>query len=288
MKKKKVLLTALFIALAAVIASGVFLAKAYGDRSAGWHEGVKGIRYYAGEDGNIATGYQVIDGQPYYFNWRGKPSDKGWIADEETGEDRFYCTGDGALMTGWHYLQGKTWYFYEAEDPENGVLAGEIARNYTTPGGIHFGETGYIDGEEGEALGYAIDVLNRFGWDLQSAYKYSGSLRYADGRETDYGLKIHQCALKGFRDGEGNCLAWAGTFCTMARLLGYDCRMVWGTLWFRGEYVTHAWDEIWEEDGIHVYDPRHRAGKDFSGFDVRYGDKGTYKYNEESKQYLEW
>lgn len=286
--KKKVLTAIIIIILAAAAAAAAAFFAVYGDRSPGWHDSVAGFRYYADESGEIARGYRQIEGEPYYFDRFGRPYEKGWIADPEGSEAQYYCTGGGKLLTGWHYIDGKAWYFYEESAPDKGVLAGETARNITTPGGIVIGETGYIDGEEGEALGYGIDVLNRFGWDLVSAYKYSGSLRYADGRETDYGLRIHKCALKGFRDGEGNCLAWAGTFCTMARLLGYDCRMVWGTLWFRGEYVTHAWTEIPEEDGIHVYDPRHRAGKDLSGFDVRYGDPGTYKYNEETKQYLEW
>ena len=73
----------------------------------------------------------------------------------------------------------------------------------------------------------------------------------------------------------------------MAKLLGYDCRQIWGTLQWKGTR-PHAWTEIWEEDGPHVYDPRKHEGVDMAGFDVHYGDKGSYKYDEDSKQYLEW
>ena len=103
-----------------------------------------------------------------------------------------------------------------------------------------------------------------------------------------YGLPLVQLV-----DAKGEMTAetpWAGTFCTMARLLGYDCRMIWGTLQWNENTVTHSWTEIWyeDEDEPHVFDPRHNDGQDLSGYDVRYGDKGTYKYNLESRQYLAW
>ena len=73
----------------------------------------------------------------------------------------------------------------------------------------------------------------------------------------------------------------------MAKLLGKDCRQIWGSLSWNG-VRPHAWTEIWEKDGHHVYDPRKHDGEDMAGFDVRYGDKGTYKYDLDSIQYLEW
>ena len=157
-----------------------------------------------------------------------------------------------------------------------------------TSGGIIIAGKGYLDGDEALAIAYAIDVLDRYGWTLESAYKYSSSLRFVRNSEELYGFRIHKCAIQGFKYGEGNCLAWVGTFCAMAKVMGYDCRLVWGTLPYNGEQVPHGWAEIWEEDGIHVYDPRKHEGEDMSGFDERYGEKGSRKYNEESKQYMDW
>ena len=286
--RKIIIFAATLISVAAIAAIIALLFFAYGDRSPGWHSYGSTVRYYVEEDGTIAKGYQLIDGQPYYFNWRGHPHGKGWITDSEDSSIRYYCTGGGKLLTGWTYMDRNAWYFYQKQDAGQSRRIGQAARNYTTSGGITIGDEGCIGGEEGEALGYGMDVLNRYGWDLLSAFKYSSSLRYADGREDYYGLRIHSCAWHGFKYGQGNCLAWASTFCVMAKLLGYDCRLVWGTLEFRGEDVTHAWTEIWDDEGIHVYDPRKNGGKDLGGFDRRYGEKGTYKYNLEDITYLDW
>ncbi len=290
MKKsnKIIVRISLIISLLAIAAIAVTLFSAFGNRAPGWHNGLGIVKYYVDEQGALADGYQLVGGKPYYFNAYGIPAKEGWIRDTETDSELYYCIGDGELATGWHYIDDKARYFYRKGDLQREDSAGEVARSYTTSGGFYIGDKGYIDGEEGEAIGYGVNVLNRYGWDLTTAFKYASSLRYADDRTTDYGLKVHLCALKAFRDGEGNCLAWSGTFCTLARILGYDCKMVWGTLHFRGEDVTHAWTEIWEDDGPHVYDPRKNGGKDLGGFNVHYGDKGTYHYNVDSIQYLDW
>lgn len=289
MKKRNKIITGIAVTISAVIVlillTGAIIL--FVGLEPGWHKIGDTSLFYITEEGDLATGYQLIGDEPYYFNYRGRPYKAGWI-DDDSGEHQYYCTGDGRLATGWKYMDGKAWYFYQNSDVGNGGGPGEIARDYTTSGGITIGKKGYIDGEEGEALGYGMDVLNRYGWNLRSAFKYSSSLKYADGRDNLYGLTIHSCARHGFKYGQGNCLAWSSTFCVMAKLLGYDCRLVWGTLRFRGEDVTHAWNEIWEEDGPHVYDPRKNGGKDFGGFDRHYGEKGTYKYNEDSITYLDW
>ena len=265
----------------------------------GWHEENGAPASYVSDEGEMVTGYQIIGKEPFLFSPDGKlittagwydVNGKPWTQGEK--EDRFYCEEGGELATGWKYIDGKVWYFYQKEDLERDD-AGEdrklcaVAKNYTTTGGIPIPESGFVDGDKGLALAYGIDVLNRYGWTLKDAYKYSSSLRFVAGADEHYGLTIHSCALHGFKYGEGNCLAWSGTFCVMAKLLGYDCRQIWGTLQWKGTR-PHAWTEIWEEDGPHVYDPRKHEGVDMAGFDVHYGDKGSYKYDEDSKQYLEW
>lgn len=287
-KRKKTIITAIIIilVLAAVTAAAALYMS--GAVNPGWHEIRTGFHYYIDQNGKPASGYVQVDGEPYYFGRFGIPSEKGWITEPGSDEAEFYCEGNGRLMTGWHYMEGKARYFYQEQDCTDDRRIGEVARDFTTAGGIYIDSRGYLDGEEGEAVGYGIDVLNRYGWDLESAYKYSAALRYADGRSDDYGLTIHSCGWHGFKYGEGNCLAWAGTFCVMAKLLGYDCRMIWGTLEFRGEEVTHSWNEIWEKDGPHIYDPRRNGGQDMGGFDKKYGEKDTYKYNLDNITYLDW
>ena len=232
--------------------------------------------------------YNEAEKQPMYYKADDSLPEKGWI-DDENGEHLYYCEGEGKLATGWKYLEKKVWYFYQESDAKNGYQIGRLARNYETPGKLKIPETGCFEGEEALALAYGIDVLNRYGWDLKKAYKYSSSLRFETRDELDGDSTIHEAALIGFETGKGNCMVWSGTFCTMAKLLGEDCRLVWGTLVWNG-VRPHAWTEIWVEgdDQPHVYDPRKNEGQDFSGFDVRYGDRGTYKYNLDSRVYVKW
>lgn len=251
----------------------------------GWHIISGKKAFYSDDRGKIATGYQMIEGDPYYFNLIGMPAKSGWV---ETKDGIFFCEGEGKLAVGWHYIGEKAYFFYEEKDKPDDGLVGAQAKNYVTAGRLAIGEEGYLEGEEALAIAYALDVLDRYGWSLESAYKYASSLRYEGDAKDLYGYTIHTIANQGFKYGKGNCLVWTAPFVVMAKVMGYDCRLVWGTLPYRGKQVEHAWAEIWEDDGPHVYDPRRHLGKDMSGFDERYGEKGTRRYNEESIKYVEW
>lgn len=231
------------------------------------------------------TGYKIKDGKPLYFDSLGRPSQTGWI---HIDEGDYYCIGKGALATGWKYLDGKAYYFYQEEDADEKHRLGAQARDFTTEGKIKIPKTGYVDGDEGLTIAYSIDVLDRFGWDLESAYRYSAALGFITGNEEHYGFTIPGCAIQGFKHGEGNCLAWAGTLCAMAKVMGYDAYLVWGSVHWNDKDYPHGWVEIKMSDGVHVYDPRKNDGKDMTGFDVRYGEKGTRKYNEDDRKYVPW
>ena len=262
----------------------------------GWHKEGKPTAYYILSDGEKAKGYQVINAQAYLFDQDGRViKEKGWYdsqgrkADSKAG---FYVTDEGKLATGWKYIDGKVRYFYQKKDVTEGRPLCALARKFETPGKIYIPARGYLDGDDGLCLAYGIDVLNRYGWTLEAAYKYAASLRFTAGTEHQYGLTVRGCALHGFKYGEGNCLAWAGTFCVMAKLLGYDCKLIWGTLEWRG-IRPHSWAEIWpkekcRDDEIRVFDPRKNEGVDMAGFDVRYGSKRSRDYILDSRQYLEW
>ena len=237
-------------------------------------------------DINYKHGYSLENGKAYYYNLLGKPSEKGWI---HSDEGDFYCIGNGELATGWKYLDKKAYYFYGKEDiGEPNAVLGRQAKSYTTKGGIVIPETGCLDDDRGLAIGYALDVLDKYGRDLESAYRYSAALGFIPGSDEHYGFTVPGCAIQGFQYGEGNCLAWAGTFCVMAQVMNYDTHLIWGTLEWRGEDVPHGWVEIWMDDGVHVYDPRKNDGEDMAGFDVRYGAPGTRDYNEDSKEEVPW
>lgn len=297
-KKPNIIIIIIAILLLCCLAGALIVKKVNDSREPGWHKTDSDRAYYVKSDGQKARGYQLIEDKAYLFDEDGRiVSEPGWYnkhgEKDEAGSD-YYCEGNGKLACGWKYLDKKVWYFYQKTDEE---ISGDnnlskLARGYTTSGKIEIPESGYIDGDEGLALAYGMSVLNKFGWNLRSAYKYSGSLEFEQPPEDNYGLTIHSCANYGFKNGSGNCLVWSGTFCVMARLLGHDCRQVWGTLVWNG-VRPHAWTEIWDEedptdDEIAVFDPRKNKGEGFAGFNVRYGQKGTYRYNLHDRKYLEF
>ena len=245
--------------------------------------------YYFNESGSnkgvlFRKGYKLIDGDPYYFTKRGKAAKEGWVSDNNGA--KFYCKGDGQLKTGWMALQDVAYYFYKPDDGKDFKI-GELAKDYKFSESIYIPESGCIDGEEGKALSYGIKVLDQEGWNLKAAYKYAGRLKYS-GRYDRYDYLIHKCAIQGFENQTGNCLVWMGCFCTLARLMKYDCQVVWGFIIHKGEEIPHSWTEIKESDGVYVYDPRKANGKNLSGYHVMYGQRGTYNYVESKKTYLKW
>lgn len=295
-KGKHVVAIALALALCTMAAAYLIVGKLIEDNKPGWHREGKTLSYYVLENGERVRGYHLIDGKAYLFDPDGRIiREKGWYDDQgkKAGSNAdFYVTDEGELAKGWKYIEGKVRYFYQKEDAGDDRTVGALARGYTTKGKIHIPTSGYLDGDDGLCLAYGIDVLNRYGWSLESAYKYAASLRFIAGTEHQYGLTIRGCAIQGFKYGEGNCLAWAGTFCVMAKLLGYDCRLIWGTLEWRG-IRPHSWAEIWpredsNDEELRVFDPRKNDGVDMAGFDVRYGSKRARDYILDSRQYLEW
>ena len=184
--------------------------------------------------------------------------------------------------SGWKNENGKACYYYSERD--TGKTPGEQAKDFTTTGGIYIPESGSIDGELGETYALAIDALDQVGWNLQSAYQYAGATDYANYEEL-FDLIIQKAAYAGFKKRAGNCVAWASEFCVMGILLGYDTRQVWGFIG-KGDDTPHSWVEIHEGDDVRVFDPRHEQGLDSSGFDIRYGQKGTFRYDESRITYM--
>lgn len=244
-------------------------------RPSGWQK-QDGAWVYYSDDGKAAKGYTLIGGVPYYFEKGGVPAERGWI------DGTYYCDGKGRLHQGWLNDQGKACFFYMKET--DGYPAGTWAKDTAVPGGFRIPESGFLEGELGETCALAIDALDQTGWDLQGAYRYSAATDYAD-YEARYGMRIHKAALQALKYREGNCISWSAEFCIMAKLLGYDCRQIWGYLG-KGTEQPHSWTEIHDGSEIRIFDPRHEEGLDTSGFDVRYGQKGTYRYDENRKTYL--
>lgn len=171
---------------------------------------------------------------------------------------KYYGLGGGALKTGWAAVGKKAMYFY----PSNGTMA----RN-TTIGHLKIPANGQL----GEAYALGVKQLDKSGWSLKNAYKFSYKLRYSGrGFRTSSSEKY---AIKGFKKKTGNCYVMAGTFYVMAKLLGYDVHQVAGRV-----DLPHSWTVIKEKGRWYVYDPNFRNETGRNGYRIWYGKKGTWRY----------
>ena len=98
-------------------------------------------QYYMDDNGRIATGYWVIDGEEYCFTQRGTAqTEDGWVTDqdgkyhywygdghsaksewiEEADGTKKYCDENGFMTTGWKQIDSD-WYYFD----KNGVMAAD-------------------------------------------------------------------------------------------------------------------------------------------------------------------
>lgn len=91
--------------------------------------------YFADENGNLATGSQVIRGQKLYFAEDGLQA-KGIFVTDAEGNRHFYDPDSGDLATNKFIADGDNWYYFD----ENGqVVTGDQEINGQE---LHFDENG--------------------------------------------------------------------------------------------------------------------------------------------------
>ncbi|MBR3211471.1 MAG: hypothetical protein IKF70_00020, partial [Firmicutes bacterium] len=256
---------------------------------------IDGKKYYFDKKGLIQFKWQKIGGFWYYFNkkeqgaaMRGvntigkgknahlyffaekscKAKTKGFFKDSK-GNEYYSRSEKGLLALGFQALKrGKSlngYYFSK----KNGKMA-----KGTTVGHLQVPK----DGKLHEAYYYGIKVLNKNGWTLKAAYKYSWKTRYQGrwyrvSRSKKYCSEIY--SLKGFKKRKGNCYVMAAQFYVMAKLLGYDIHQVYGKVG-----LPHSWTEIKNAGRkVRVYDPNFRNETGRNGWNIWYGKKGTWRYH---------
>lgn len=119
-----------------------------------------------------------------------------------------------------------------------------------------------------------IYALNSVGWDLYSAFEWAAYIPYIT---MPLNWSPESYALFTFGNWGGNCLGKACAFYYMARQLGYNAHVVRGYVpLLKGGYNPHGWVEI---DG-YVYDPDFEGEKGLNGFQIWYGQPGTWAYTD--------
>lgn len=227
----------------------------------GWFKGTDKKKRYSLGKGRIASGVKKVGKTYYYFRKKnGTLQKKGFF---KSGKKEYYSKGGGKLATGWKAIGKKACYFYP-----KGKKACQMAKN-TKIGYLKIPKSGRL----GEAYALGIKALNKHGWSLRSAYKFSYRLRY-------YGRwyrtsSSEKYSLRGFKAHHGNCYVMAATFYIQAKLLGYNVHQVRGHV---GVW-PHSWTVIKHGKKYYVYDPNFRNETGRNGWKIWYGKRGTWRYS---------
>ena len=210
----------------------------------------------------VTTEYTVNTNELYMFGSDGRLITTTGLFTYNGNE--YYGLGEGAVKTGWAAIGDNAMYFY----PESGAMA-----KNTTVGYLKVPANGRL----GKAYALGVRQLDKSGWTLKDAYKFSYKLKY-QGRW--YRAKDSETyAIKGFTKHKGNCYVMAATFYIQGKLLGYDIHQVHGKvgIW------PHSWTVIKEDGKEWVYDPNFRNETGRNGWKIWYGKKGTWKYSKKKK-----
>ena len=223
----------------------------------GWFKGFDGKKRYSLGKGVIAAGPKKISKKLYFFNTKsGKLQKKGFV---KYKGNKYYVKKNGRLARGWTAIGNAAYYFYKK--------SGKMARN-TKIGYLKIPKSGKL----GSAYARGIRVLNRRGWSLRAAFRYSYQIRYK-GRWMRRGSS-EAYANYGFKTGTGNCYVMAATFYIMGKLLGYNIHQMSGAITHR-----HSWTIIIQKGKSWVYDPNFTNETGRNGYKIWYGKPGTWRYN---------
>ena len=105
---------------------------------------------------------------------------------------------------------------------------------------------------------------------MTAAYNWSQALttyKFAD--NLDYKWGAENFANYGFANKKGDAYVKASTFYYMAKMMGYNARLIYGTT--GSDRTNHAWVEIVEDGTTNIYDTTL-----FPGWKISYSDYTNY------------
>lgn len=208
---------------------------------------------YYDENGWRVSGVRMIKGKWYAFRASDGAMKTGWVTHKKLGGDVYY-NSKGQRLLGTHKLYGVKYKF----NKKTGVLR---SKRYTV--------TNAIDNKAGR-------VIKKIGNSLRAAYKWS-KMRWVRGSVSG-SAGVSYFAKKGLTDHYGNCYVMAGTFCALARQLGYETYQVTGYVpSARGGITPHSWCDIKVNGVWYICDPdfEHETGR--NGYLIKYGTSGTWR-----------
>ena len=221
---------------------------------------IDGKKYYFGDTGVAGSGARKIDGVLWFFDTETKALRVGKAGFAKDSDGSYYVKKSGKIATGWQAINKRAYYFSK----KTGVQVKGKSVHY-----LKIPKKGYL----GRAYDDGVKTLNKNGWSLKAAYKFSYKLTYYD---RWYRTKsAEKYSYRGFEKKHGNCYVMAATFYVQAELLGYRVRMVQGKI----GYWPHCWTQIKHGKKWYVYDPNFRNETHRSGWKIYYGKPGTWRYS---------
>ena len=217
---------------------------------------------------------------------------------ERTGGEEKWTSGEGfeKVPEGLLFIGGRLHYVDEdghfASNVETEGFTYESKRDTVPVEGFQFGEDGiYTCGDpELDALVYeVIDGIYQEGMTreelLHELFEYTvSSFTYLRRNYYKYGDMSYaqKEAYLMLTTRKGNCYSYAGTFCMLARALGYNAVVFSGTVGVA--YEPHGWCEIIEDGIPYICDAelvmKHRQnGKNFDMFFKQYEELRGWTYN---------
>lgn len=249
--------------------------------------------YLLSNSGAMLTGWQKVSGKWYYLDPENGNMKTGWVLVDEVW---YYLNGNGSLFTGW-LQSGSTWYYLTSNGLNYTGLASWSGDYYYVKEGVYdptFNGKARIPG-----LSQDLDVVNgktpgglvqpsdaiikkvrkvmsdnkiknlwdAFNWCVMTYSVYTTGGSYGTAYYADYGLTNHY----------GNCYVMAATFVVMARELGYEAYQISG--YIASTYI-HSWTEVKVGGKFYVFDPDFVVDQGKNGYQINYGDKGTWRYTD--------
>ena len=231
--------------------------------------------YFSPEDLLLRTGWVENGGRWYYFSTDNGAMLTGW---QKIGGNWYFLGADGSMQTGWVDHNG-TQYYLDA----SGIMASDswIGNNYVD-------KSGALSIPDQAAVEKYLDLKSEevfalVGRDLRACFDWTASFPYShmDDNVPSHLTPSEYFSLKGFNDHTGDCYVYAAVMTVLARRLGYDANMVMGYVPRRGGgLITHGWCEVNIGGTIWILDPNFTAETGRNGYMIRYGQSGTWRYQD--------
>ncbi|MDD7543655.1 MAG: transglutaminase domain-containing protein [Peptoniphilaceae bacterium] len=252
---------------------------------------VDGKDYFPNKEGKLYRDRIITFGTlAYYMNHAGQKSfgaitgnGAQYFADRNTGllysdvkvtdQDGqvYYLLPNYQMARGWRQIDRRLYYFDpEADFPA--ALRGTKKNIYNVV--YEFNSEGQVINNS--AIEKAIVRLDQTGWNLRLAFDWVASFRYKKLAQRDPSPGLDWFANIGFDTQTGNCFVYASTFYELARLMNYDVRWMFG--YVANHKYPHSWTEIILDGNTYVFDPDFTSETGRNGYQIQYGDKGTWRY----------